>query len=105
MNQLINHLSYEFIPIHEERERDKTYNIRYVCKIFENFVNLNKLRNVRSEMNVIEHMIVVWGRIFIKWLQNNDIKNESFIRHAIQAYFSLFSLNEGEEEFPNLANF
>ena len=39
----------------------------YACKAFELFVNLNKIRNVRSEPLIFEHLLISWARLFIKW--------------------------------------
>lgn len=47
----------------------------YACKAFEMFVHLNKLRSLRSEAYIIEHLINTWGRLFAKWAQIEAIKN------------------------------
>lgn len=39
----------------------------YACKAFELFVNLNKIRYMRSENLVYEHLISTWARLFVKW--------------------------------------
>lgn len=63
----------------------------YVCKSFEMFVNLNKLRSIRSESYVIEHLLIMWARLFTKWMQIETLKNEPYLVKALSAYFSLFS--------------
>lgn len=77
----------------------------YACKSFEMFVSLNKLRSIRSEPYVIEHLLIMWARLFTKWMQIESVKNTSYIVNALQAYFSLFGSVEREEELPSLGSF
>lgn len=66
---------------------------------------MNQFRINRTEAYVVEHLIITWGRLFVKWLDIEDIKYQKFLLKAIQEYFSFFNTPDKDEEFPNLANF
>jgi hypothetical protein len=69
----------------------------YACKAFELFVSLNKIRHMRSEPFVYEHLISTWARLFVKWSDIPEIRNQKYFTNALEAYFFLFSSIEREE--------
>lgn len=77
----------------------------YTCKAFELFVSLNKIRNIRSEVFIFEHLVIVWARLLTKWYDNEEIRTQGYYSTAVEAFFFLFSDMEREDDFPSLGNF
>jgi hypothetical protein len=74
LHLLTERITCEFVAIQEE-SHGQYYNVMYACKAFELFVSLNKIRHMRSEPFVYEHLISTWARLFIKWSDIPEIKN------------------------------
>ena len=48
----------------------KYYHVMYVCKVFDLLGKLNKIRSIRSESFVYEHVLIGMCKLLKKWLEN-----------------------------------